>query len=107
MLLEDSILPLTGGGFNAEGSPLEPMVRRRYRMSNQSGGVMSDNKYFVNGLLIVAFLFVLSNFLGKGRYQLSSNPNNSWKLDTVTGRVWGCVRQECYRQYNIPPDAAD
>ena len=59
---ETHILPLTGGGFNAEGSPLEPALRRRYRMSIQTGGVMTDNKYFLIGVLIAAFLFVVSYF---------------------------------------------
>jgi hypothetical protein len=101
MLLEDSILLLTGGGFNAEGAPLEPALRRRYRMGIQTGGVMTDNKYFLNGVLIIAFLFVVSYFLvgWTGRYQLGQANDDyaTWKIDTVTGQVWVCrnIRSGC------------
>jgi|TARA_Y100001949_G_C15726470_1_gene217486 hypothetical protein len=46
----------------------------------------------IAGVVIVALLFSLSPYLGKGRYQLGQSSNNSstWKLDTVTGQVWGC-----------------
>ena len=56
---------------------------------------MTDNKYFLNGVLIIAFLFVVSYFLvgWTGRYQLMSGAaqNGVWKIDTVTGQVWGCT----------------
>ena len=46
----------------------------------------------IAGVVIVALLFSLSPYLGKGRYQLGQSSNNSstWKLDTVPGQVWGC-----------------
>ncbi len=57
---------------------------------------MTDNKYFVNGLLIIAFLFVVSYFLvgSLGRYHLVLNDTvgDIVKIDTATGRVWGCAR---------------
>ena len=58
---------------------------------------MTDNKYFLNGVLIIAFLFVVSYFLvgWNGRYQFesSSDPRSTgvWKIDTVTGQVWACT----------------
>ena len=56
---------------------------------------------------IVALLFSLSPYLGKGRYQLGQSSNNSstWKLDTVTGQVWGCGSQDmtCRPLTNDPP----
>ncbi len=55
---------------------------------------MTDNKYFVHGLLIATFLFVVSYFLvgWNGRYQFTSSSGAGvWKIDTVTGQVWSCV----------------
>jgi hypothetical protein len=100
MLLESSILPLAGGGFNAEGSPLEPAVRRRYRMGIQSGGVMTNKVWMVGMMLIV---FVIGMMFSQntsaqqgeiGRYQLEHDPRTDysgvWKIDTVTGQLWEC-----------------
>jgi hypothetical protein len=69
---------------------------------------MTDNKYFVNGLLIAAFLFVVSYFLvgWNGRYQFTSSSGAGvWKIDTVTGQVWGCGSQDmtCRPLTNDPP----
>ncbi len=54
---------------------------------------MTDNKYFLNGVLIIAFLFVVSYFLvgWNGRYEFGGSTGTGvWKIDTVTGQVWRC-----------------
>jgi len=68
---------------------------------------MTDNKYFVNGLLIIAFLFVVSYFLvgSLGRYQLATSKNGTMKIDTVTGQTWLCaVAASGCRPFNDLPE---
>jgi hypothetical protein len=50
-----------GGGFNGEGSQLEPTTRKRYRMNNQSGGIM-QNKMWMLGMILIAFFVGLMFF---------------------------------------------
>ena len=65
-------------------------------MGNQTGGVM-QNKMWMVGMMLIAFLFVVSHFLvgWNGRYQFTSSSGAGvWKIDTVTGQVWGCGSQD-------------
>ena len=98
------MLPLAGGGFNAEGSPLEPAVRRRYRMSNQFGGVMT-NKVWMVGTMLIAFVIGMmfsQNTTAQegeiGRLQIatagatrsSGARGTLFILDTVNGDTYYC-----------------
>jgi hypothetical protein len=56
-------------------------------MGNQTGGVM-QNKMWMVGMMLIAFLFVVSHFLvgWNGRYQFTSSSGAGvWKIDTLTG----------------------
>ena len=69
---------------------------------------MSDNKsYLIAGAVIAALLFSLSPYLGKGRYQMMGVESGTWKIDTITGQVWGCTtivsRNRCLQFNNVPP----
>ena len=76
-------------------------------MGNQTGGVM-QNKMWMVGMMLIAFLFVVSHFLvgWNGRYPFTSSSGAGvWKIDTVTGQVWGCGSQDmtCRPLTNDPP----
>ena len=61
----------------------------------------------IAGVVIVALLFSLSPYLGKGRYQMMGVESGTWKIDTITGQVWGCTtivsRNRCLQFNNVPP----
>ena len=84
MLLEDSILPLAGGGFNAEGSPLEPALRRRYRMGIQKGELVSRDYQKAHLWMVLAISrdglspFLNQEFLDGGVKALSLSPEKMY-----------------------------
>ena len=59
------------------------------------------NKVWMLGIMLVAFLVgtvsCSADYAGRpvGRYQFTSSSGAGvWKIDTVTGQVWGCGSQD-------------